>query len=366
MTEKYPPFSEFRFPGKIHNESSDLLKELAKIRKDIEQESMPLGHISDLDSMFIGNSEGLDLADIGSNSNPIDKSSYPEASRQFHRFDFGHVKHEDCDAISSGSKNMIFVEKPEMTKKTMIYGDIGCVEPFVSSQDKEFSRQPELAQADDYSKSIYFQTKPQETKTRKFRRGNDGTPVVIPIRQVEKRNTARHSKRSKGKPAKKDRCFPPEDHAKDHGQGPDIAISTLPWGLFSKYESETFVQLTSNASHLSLLIGWGAIASGVIIFVRSFFVSSMIWLNYGLPVLSLGATCLFLAIILSILSEKMQHINDLKQSMNAHLILNPAQNQPETHVKQANRELEDVYDRLLQLRSEINGLIDECESINMP
>ncbi len=165
--------------------------------------------------------------------------------------------------------------------------------------------------------------------------------------------------------------------------------------------------MAGNASNLSLFIGWGAIACGVMIFVRSFFVSSMIWLSYGLPILSLGAVCLFMGILLSILSEKMQQINELKQTLTKHRILNPSRQKfdppHEAHLRghggthgsvektleknqqmppepppsinshdhgasapmhthqNENAELEDVYDRLLKLRSDVNELIDECE-----
>ncbi|MCL2119310.1 MAG: hypothetical protein FWH27_12875 [Planctomycetaceae bacterium] len=237
--------------------------------------------------------------------------------------------------------------------------DIDVTEALTPRHGSDVSYQPKWEQSDYYPNQPSRHKTSKSTEIKNHRRHDDVPPVVIPISQVGTQTTSRKGVFSPGK-SRKPTHVNQLNQQNDYPDGSAVDLSMLPWGLFSQYENETFVNLASNASNLSLFIGWGAIASGIVIFVRSFFVSSMIWLNYGLPVLALGAACLFLGIILSILSEKMQHINDLKQSLTAHRILNPTKREPETSVRQQKYiEVEDVYDRLLKLRSDIDELIDE-------
>jgi len=348
MTEIIPPHQENHSSRKNLDEYSDLLDELARIRKDIEQESLPPCHPASFEQSYPRNQE---ISNHAVNSGEVcqdDKSLPPHSFQRFYRFDLDHLEREDLGCLNNDSKNYGFSESKNNDTN-------------ISRCDKEFKESlyhPELKQADEKPKQFSQQSKPKRSEIKSnFYRYDDG-PVLIPIR----RNETRISKRNP-----KSICVKPLDNHRlsqnDLDRSDVVDFSTLPWGLINQYENESFANIAGNAGNLSLFIGWVSIACGVVIFARSFYVGSAIWLNYGLPVVALGAACLFLGIILSILSDKMLHINDLKQSLTAHRILN----QPSKKIdspptgQNENRELEDVYDRLVKLRSEINELIDGCE-----
>ena len=351
MTEKFPPYHESHTSRKIPSDCSEILDELTKIRQDMERDStlMPLGHISGSDT-------------------ESSTQYFSDSSQKFYRFDFDHVDREKREFLNSELQNSPFSAKPLISGKTALGRDFDMSESPIPQHRQEFSFQQETKPPNSFPGQVPDQKKNKNKKIKKNNRLYDDPPLVIPIRKTEKRSSTGNTEFLTGKPGKVNRGGQQDTSTTNNrNQGNGLDLSALPWSVFSQYENETFVRLASHGSNWSLCIGWVAIACGVVIFVRSFFVSSMIWLHYGLPVLSLGAACLFLGILLSILSEKMQHLNDLKQSLTAQRILCsshkkshlPHDTQIHKHVE--HDETTDIYDRLLQLRSEINELIDECE-----
>ena len=349
MNEKFPPNNELLASRNDRSEYSNILNELAKIRQDIERDSMsaPLYHSGNVDSESF--------------------SRTPDSSRLFYRFDHDHSEREGHGSLNTDSQTTFYHQWqpfPTIPGKTVRdddfdMHDVDLTEPSITQKDNDFPFRQKREHTDQYPKQNYRHEKYNNSEIKKNYRHDDDSPVVIPIRQAEIQTIAQNSNFVTHKPRSDYR----EDRHDKYHKRHVVDLSALPWGMFSQYENETFLKLSRNASNLSLLIGWVAIACGVVIFVRSFFVSSMIWLNFGLPVLSLGAACLFLGIILSILSEKMQHINDLKQSLTTHRILTPAKRKSEDQAHQHETdESEDMYDRLMKLRSEINELIEECEN----
>ena len=308
-----------------------------RIRKDIEQESLPTCHLADLGQNREQSQENNHHSNITNEVCKEDISLPPGSFRRLYRFDLEHLDRKDLGLLSVDSESKDFSK----SKKN------GTNIPF---PDKKSLYLPELKQFSSSHKS-------SSSEIKRNYYYHDDEPVLIPIRRSETGVAKQNSKSTIEKSGKS------QHQTQDKfDQSVVVDLTALPWGLICQYENESFANLAANAGNLSLFIGWGAIASGVVIFVRSFFVGSMIWFNYGLPVVALGAACLFLGIILSILSDKMQHINDLKQSLTAHRILNPTSKKidslPILHSE--NGEFEDVYDRLVKLRSEINELIDEC------
>jgi len=346
MTEKIPPHLEKHPSKKNPEEYSDLLDELARIRKDIEQESVPTCHLSDLGQNHSKYHENSSHSSITSEVNGDDKSLHLDSFRRLFRFDLEHLERRDLGCLNIDSEISEFTD---WTKS----------DPAIPLPKKEFSCQTEWEPAEEKTKQLSRLSKSNSSEIkRNYYRYDDG-PVLIPIRGLETRRPEQNLKFVHEKSR--------ENHRRSQDaldQGDVVDYAAIPWGMISQYENESFANLSANAGNLSLFIGWGAIACGAVIFARSFFVGSMIWLNYGLPVVALGAACLFLGIILSILSDKMQHINDLKQSLTAHRILNPPTKKtdsPPAH-RNENGDFEDVYDRLVKLRSEINELIDGREN----
>ena len=335
MTEKIPPHLEDHFSRKNLDEYSTLLDELARIRKDIEQEFLPAVHMTDLVRNHSSSS---------SDESEADKPFYPNSFQRFYRFDFEHLERNDSRLLNINSENSGFIESTKNDSKTQ-----QCGKEFKAS-----AYHPEFEQTEEDPE--YFSSLPKQSKIKQHDYHLDEGPVLIPIHRPEARIPKHDTKFAEANPR--------EIHQYSQDGPAVIDFSALPWGLINQYENENFVNMAGNAGNLSLFIGWGAIACGVVIFARSFFVSSMIWLKYGLPVIALGAVCLFLGIILSILADKMQHINDLKQSLSAHRILNQStkKNVPPPVNQSEHGESEDIYGRLIKLRSEINELIDECEN----
>jgi len=346
MAEKTPPHGEQIFSRKNLDEYSDLLDELARIRKDIEQESLPASLFLDFGQNRSNNRENSSHSNV-TNEVSRDSQSLPTDSlRRCYRFDLEHLERKDFGCLNVVSENTGFSESTKNDTN-------------ISFFEKKSRYLPDLEQAEEKSKQFFQTSKSRNSEINRNNYRYDDGPVLIPIRHPETKIPKQNSKLAFEKAHKNHRLF-----QNDTNNNEVTEFASLPWGLISQYENESFANLAANAGNLSLVIGWGAIASGVVIFVRSFFVSSMIWLNYGMPVVALGAACLFLGIILNILSDKMQHINDLKQSLTAHQILNPSPQKidpPPTHQNECSG-LEDVYDRLIKLRSEINELIDECEN----
>ena len=340
MTDNLPPHLESNSSRKNLDEYSDLLEELAKIRKDIEQESLPSCHLPALDQNHSIYQNGNNFSSI-SGENSSDRSSNLDSFRRLYRFDFEHLGKVGLGNPNVDSANSDFAE---WTNNDTV----------IPLSDKE--SQSQLRQVNEQRENYSPQSKRSGSR-QKYYRYDDG-PVLIPIRRPDGWISSQKSKSAEARPHESVR------RSHDNIDQNNVAeLTALSWGMISQYENERFANVTANAGNLSLFIGWGAIASGVVIFARSFFVGSMIWLVYGLPVIALGAVCLFLGIILSILSDKMQHINDLKQSLTAHRILNQPNkktNPPVNHNDHAG--LNDVHDRLVKLRSEINVLIDECEN----
>jgi len=346
MTEKIPPPLEQHSSRKNLDEYSDLIDELARIRKDIEQESLPIYHLSDLGQNQKKYQENNFPKNVTGNVNRDDKSLHSNSFRRFYRFDLEHLERKDTGCLNIDFENTDF-------------SILSKIETNVPFGDKKQQVLPELEHVDEKSKQFSRSSKPRSSEIKRNHDCSDDEPVLIPIHRPDARIPRHNSKFAFLKVH--------ENHRQTHEDlehNGVVEFKALPWGLISQYENESFTNLTANAGDLSLLIGWGAIASGVVIFARSFYLGSIIWLNYGLPVVALGAVCLFLGIILSILSDKMQHINDLKQSLTAHRILNPPPKKvdPSPPHQNENVEFEDVYDRLVKLRSEINELIDECEN----
>ncbi|MCL2623995.1 MAG: hypothetical protein FWD31_10055 [Planctomycetaceae bacterium] len=356
MTEKLPPYNEFRAPRNDLGEYSEILDELARIRQNIERDStpIPIAHSGDLETESFSNA--------------------PDTFRQFYRIDSDHSEREGHGSLNIDSKAMFNSNMPsisvrdrnsDMQSNELRNGNL--TKPLIPQQSNDLLFRPQREHTETCPNHHSRPQKPINTeikhKNNKNNLYDDDTPVVIPFRSTGTQTSAQNSNfdtdipHHTNNPCDHQQSDPPKGHVTD--------FAALPWGVFSQYENATFLKLSRNASNWSLFIGWGAIACGVVILVRSFFVSSLIWLNYGMPVLSLGAACLFLGIVLSILSDKMQHINDLKQSLTAHKILTPSNKKPDHHARQHENvedELEDTYGRLVKLRAEINELIDECEN----
>jgi len=363
-------------PKNLLDQPSALLEELAKLRQDIERDSR-----LELES-FVHRTTYRDipqdeyvpvfeeLSESKKNdqkSNSISEEYRPKLTQPIYRFDYGHIGRENTQFSTSEMSQGDWRDQQKSYRSS--YTD--------DSEDFRDTNPPKTEQP---VKSSQFSatgiplsapcqplhTDRQQKKVQKYRQ-HDDTPVVIPIRQ-------RDTSANRGITSKKRRV----NHTDHYNQQElyDESKWTLPWGVISRYENENRLKFISSASNLVMFFGWGAIASGVLIFARSFFVSSTIWLHYGLPTLSLGAVFLIIGIILGILAEKMQQINDLKQSLTAQRILNKSGREcdPSPHEIAATEypnvsndakecpESDDVYDRLIKLRSEINELIDECEN----
>lgn len=381
MTDQFPPEREREVQKKLLDESSALLDELAKLRHEIEQDS--ISHLGG----FSQYQNHQDITESGyvfhktpektknhQNSNDFGQTFPEKSSRPIYRFDFEHVDHEaenkrKCEFYNSNNEDF-------SQKNTARNDRDSFYEPLLSKNDTN-SHENQTRQTPQTS-SPKQQDRAKNQESCRF----DDAPVVIPIRR-KKANPTREVRSEGNQAYRSTHHFQPDEEDSD----------SLPWRFFSRYENETLLKLVVHASNLSLFLGWGAMACGVLVFIRSFFVSSMIWLSYGLPILSLGAVCLFLGIVLGILSEKMQQINDLKQSLTTQRILSKTKRKfdpphdtgmtkermpyherenvskempPHVPVKRDGSdepsELDDVYDRLLQLRSEIDELIGECEN----
>jgi hypothetical protein len=353
MSEKFPPHSESHTSRKNsgeYEEYSDLLDELVRIRKDIEQESTSTCHLAGLVPNQPKDEKNSTPSYITNEVIQNDKSLCSSSFRRFYRFDPDHLEREDTGFLNVDSIKTDLLEPEKFDTR-------------IPHRDKDILYHQELGKTTEKPHQFSQFSKSKNFEIKKNQKRYDDEPVVIPIHRPETRTPARNSKFCDEKHYAKTRHD--NHHLQNDPDNSDVTdFTAIPWGLINQYENENFVNMTGNAGNLSLFIGWGAIACGVVIFARSFFVSSMIWLNYGLPIVALGAACLFLGIILSILSDKMQHINDLKQSMTAHRILNSPTNNnaPPSGNHNEHAELEDVYNRLVRLRSEINELIDECEN----
>ena len=342
MTDKYPPYNEFRTSQNDLSKYSDIFDELTKIRQDIERDSMPVltNHTRNMDTEVF--------------------STPPDSLQQYYRFDHDHSEREGHGSLNADTKTTFSIQSHPFHGISVGDCKVDLTEPLIFQHGDDFSFRPKWEEhTEQHPKSDYCYRETRDVKTEEDYRHDDGSPIVIPLHQTGTRKSARHTSFVRPKPRSNCR----DDQQNEHKEY-IVDSPVLPWGAFSQYENETFLKLSRNASNLSLFLGWGAIACGVVVFVRSLFVSSMIWLNYGLPVIAIGAACLFLGIILSILSEKMQHINDLKQSLTAHRVLLPTKRKSEERALQLENhdELEDMYDRLIQLRLEINELIAECEN----
>lgn len=423
--------NQFQFPSqqdsdrekKLPNDPSFLLEELAKIRQNIEQDSScPSANTEQTTSSSKENSvifeSVLNSENVNQNSTDDQKSSLKSEFCTFYRFDRQHVDEQVKfnDEKSLGQADVFSPMTGPLPNKTVFPQDRTQYD--FPSENSRFDQRANMSNQRETENPAFFPQSPpserncpsdpiqkdepkRESEDAKDHRRFDDAPVVIPIYGPQ---------RKKSQPSRS--VFRSEDRAKTHGQGKPFEHRqanspippTLPWQAFSQYENETFFRLAANASTCSLFIGWGAIACGILIFIRSLFVGSMVWLNYGLPVLSLGAVCLFLGIILSILAEKMQQINELKQTLTTQRILGKSNRVPPSpvdaesgestvkavfstsslsreseHFKNASEQenasqsapmtfdsdegdINEIYDRLLKLRSEINELINEYET----
>ena len=382
---------EKRYP----DDPAQLLEELARIRQEIEQDSAgSFRNRPDDKPLSCSKTENSVIFESILNSSDLNQSHSDSAQspqcgefRSFYRFDSEHI-----DGVSQ------FDDNEPAYKSDSTPSSLPVLPPLFPSEQEAW---PEQARE---NKVV------AKSENAQNRRRFDQAPMIIPIHGPQ------HSKDSKGRQSSK-RAPQQGNRQKTtkYGEYCDDSYSNfttppmLPWHSFSQYENETFFKLVANASSFSLFIGWGAVACGVLVFARSFFVGSMVWLNYGLPVLSLGAVCLFLGILLSILAEKMQQINELKQSLTVQRITGKSNlnvvsprgsdshineggskstntkvsatttlPQAESSKKKSERkdsgsrstpitsdteesEVEEIYDRLIKLRSEINELINECE-----
>ena len=413
MTEKFPPQHENTTSMNTEeylDKRSELLDELEKIQKNIAQDSLTSSNIQihGWDSSYSTRQDEYNLSRSIDVTHKSDISHPHDSFRRFYRFDFEHQDDDKYESQKSHSSKPLSHEIPD--SNIAVHDE--WTEPTISRKRKKALRKSHPLQRGFKSKELSRRKKLCMKENKKnldneikqdYRRFDD-VPVVIPFRQNGIRNTVWSSKLRNAQPFKIASTPSQDVHSVDRVN--ETAIPTLPWQFFSRYENETFVKLTGNASNLSLVIGWAAIACGVMIFVRSFFVSSMIWLNYGLPILSLGAVSLFLGVILSILCEKMQHINELKQSLTVQRILHPngkkSDNSHDTNIckhsslKSCSQRIlekksirsgepfvafpceknldaiiddiqnqdeltEDIFDRLIQLRSKVNDLISNVE-----
>ena len=369
MSDQFPHKRERDVPKNLLDQSSALLEELARLRQDIERDSR-----LELESLpyettyrdaphneyvpMLG--ELSENKIIGQKSNISCETYTPKLSKPIYRFDYGHTGRENTQYSASEELRDDWQDQQKLYRS--VYTD--DFEDFRSTNTPKTEQPVKSSQIPTAEATSSLPRQPQhndqqndwqnqQKNERKYRR-YDGVPVVIPIRKQD-------TPAKQGISSKK-QCVNQCDHY-------DESALTLPWGFISRYENENRLKFITLASNLALFFGWGAVASGVLVFARSFFVSSTIWLNYGLPVLSLGAVCLFLGIVLGILAEKMQQINDLKQSLTTQRILNKSNGKPHEIAAtedglphQMSPESDDVYDRLIKLRSEINELIDECET----
>ena len=371
MSDQFPHKRERDVPKNLLDQSSALLEELAKLRQDIERDSrleqenlvhrttyrdIPQdGYVPVLGELSLDKK-------IDQKPSPPCETYLSKLSQPIYRFDYGHIGRENTQYSASETSQDDWRDEPKSYRSA--YSD--DFDDFHTTNTQKTEQPVKSFQIPTTEPPPSSPRQPQQVE-RKCRR-HDDAPVVIPIRQ---RNTpAKHGISSKKQ------CVNQFDHY-DQPELYDESALTLPWGFISRYENENRLKFISFASNLTLFFGWGAIASGILVFARSFFVSSMIWLNYGVPVLSLGAVLLFVGIILGILAEKMRQINDLKQSLTTQRILNKSnrefdlpheiaapvnQNMSNGTNERPESESDDVYDRLIKLRYEINELIDECEN----
>ena len=419
MTDKFSSRYDRNREKDIPNDPSSLLEELAQIRKDLEQDSMALRSKNTPPEPAceenIGNGLIFESAlkpddtteqNFKQQNHPtFNKPTQPSHFRSFYRFDLEHIEHDQWSDLE---------EKKRSTDSLPPSLDPLNRESFLNNESAEIdfsfknsSKNPQkdssrntihsahasaFTQADEtVSQQSVTNEKPKPGEERDNRR-HDDAPVVIPINRGDNVRTL-----PRGFPRPERSQNVENNERRFIRSEKESTYPSLPWQAISRYENETLCRFATNASTFSLFLGWGAIACGILIFIRSFFVGSMIWLNYGLPVLSLGAVCLFLGIILSILSEKMQQINELKQNLTVQRIVSksdrkfdpPHQNyapdrertvKSESAKKTAtivtqtasppasdseDEELKDVYERLVKLRSEIDELINECENSNV-
>ena len=386
MSDQFPHKQERNIPKDILDQSSALLEELAKLRQDIEHDSrlelessvhrttcrdIPQeGYVPMLGDFSVDKKNDL-------KSDVTFETYLPKLSRPIYRFDYGHIGRENTQYSASETSRDDWRDQQNTYRSayTDDFEDFRSTntppteQPVKSSQiptAESPSSSPRQTHRDDLKNDRQTEQRNEQQKYRRY----DDSPVVIPIRE---RNTA-----TKQGISSKKQCI----HQFNHYDQPELydeSALTLPWRFISRYENENRLKFISLASNLALFFGWGAVAGGTLVFARSFFVSSMIWTNYGLPALSLGGVFLFLGIMLGILAEKMQQINDLKQSLTTQRILNKSgreiappheiaatKYQTEYHNvsngTDERPESDDVYDRLIKLRSEINELIDECET----
>ena len=393
MTDQFPPGREREVQKNFLDESSALMDELAKLRRDIARESYaeldtsledPISQkLSKSDCFF----DSLEKNKNDRKSNFAEKPFSSAASRPIYRYDLEHVTHND---FQYGNLEME-IENRKDRRGTFPSGgsefqnDSRVMNNFEDSCDnvagiernsfyQPISEKTETKSRENQRDTISPTPKPnEETAEQRYWRYDDA-PVVIPIR--------RKSSEKQGIPSTR---LPSHPYTQ-HFQPDEDEADSLPWRFISRYENETVLNWVANISSMVIFLGWGAVACGVLVFIRSFFVSSTVWLSYGLPVLSLGAFCLILGIVLEVLSGKMQQINELKQSLTAQRILGRSPRKfdppltpgrsldrmeqrldlthlpPEPNSPKEHQESDDIYKRLVNLRAEIEELIDECES----
>ena len=378
MSDQFPHKRERDVPKSLLDQSSALLEELAKLRQNIERDSRLETESFVRKTTYGDTSQDGYIPVLGELS--VDKKSdqesnipcetyLPKLSQPIYRFDYGHIGRENTQYSASKTSQDDWWDEQKSYSSTYTddYEDFHSTntpqtkQPIKSSQtpaDETLLSPPCQTQCNSWKNDRQTE---QRNEQRQYRRYDD-TPVVIPIRQ----------KNSEGQG-----IFPTmmPSHPYTHHFQSDDESDAIPWRFISRYENETILRWANQTGSIAIFLGWGAIACGTLIFIRSFFITSTVWVSYGLPVLALGALCLVLGIVLGILSEKMQQINDLKQSLTTRRILNKSSKEiapsheitateyqnPSNDVEE-HPESDDVYDRLIKLRSEINELIDECEN----
>ncbi|MDR1494173.1 MAG: hypothetical protein LBT05_15840 [Planctomycetaceae bacterium] len=207
-------------------------------------------------------------------------------------------------------------------------------------------------------------------------------PMVIPIRSKRQSPLTYHQphvklKRIARKIRRRDKRL--RQDVSENNVAPMIS-----WKWLSQYESESTMRLASNFGAILTLVGWIGAACGTMIFLRAFFTASKSWTIYGIPLFAIGLFCLALGIILHILSDKMRQVNELKQTLTAQRIRHSSnkpqrplrskqQRQPLAKKKDSKvnanlikkddeQPLQSIYHRLLELKGEVNDLLDQYKN----
>ncbi|MCL2348644.1 MAG: hypothetical protein FWC50_10345 [Planctomycetaceae bacterium] len=342
------------------NKIADLLGQLTQIRKEIERDST----LSSCEtSIFEKNENGVErdpfyllLSKTHSESGPQHDSAspLPETARTWQ------------------SNPMIPPEVKPVTPPLPFREETG-ERPFDRQRCVDQQRYVDASQ-NHGTRTTSPSVSPEKRPVKKKRTGLHETAtlneaVVIPIQEARKRwgemgKKVQISQRPQRKPYRSEDKWttcPIRKISADR-----VPPSTWPPAF---QEDQYLLNGSGMLGRFLLIAGWGLVTCGFLLYLRNLFISRGFWQEYSFPLLGFGAFLLLIGIVIEFLMHKSHLVNELQYRVAMLKQKVPAKKHPipekkyEYKIENESdddeiRQLEANYQRLLELRDEIDILLE--------